>query len=135
IQENWPELYRYMLDIFKEVLRLNTTGMLKHNWDDSIFPCTMFNLDPNTMLLAHRNIQNLAFGLCVVHAIGNYNADRGGHLILWDLGLIICFPPGATLIFLSALILYSNTAIQPHKERYSFTQFFAGHLARWAYNG
>ncbi|KAI3998006.1 hypothetical protein K525DRAFT_175788, partial [Schizophyllum commune Loenen D] len=105
---------------------------LKRNWADSIFPCATFNLDPHTVSLAHRDIQNLAFGLCVVHAIGNYDADRGGHLILWDLGLIIRFPPGATLIFPSALILHSNTAIQPHEERYSFTQFFAGHLARWA---
>ena len=42
----------------------------------------------------HRDHENLAFGWCQITAFGNYNARRGGQLILWDLGIVIDFPAG-----------------------------------------
>ncbi|TRM56359.1 hypothetical protein BD626DRAFT_370626, partial [Schizophyllum amplum] len=107
---------------------------LRRNFDNSVFPCATFNLGPRAVSLPHRDSLNMACGVCAVHAQGHFDADRGGHLILWDLKLIIRFPAGATLVFPSALIRHSNVAISPNEVRRSFTMFCPGHLSRWVYN-
>jgi hypothetical protein len=61
--------------------------------------------------------------------------QAGGHLVLWDLQLIIEFPPGATILIPSALLRHSNTTIQKGEERYSFTQYTAGGPFRWVDHG
>ncbi|KAL1698265.1 hypothetical protein EV121DRAFT_218451, partial [Schizophyllum commune] len=107
---------------------------LRRNFANSAFTCSTFNNGPRAVTLPHRDVLNLAFGICAVYASGDYNADLGGHLILWDLKVIIRFPPGCTLIFPSALIRHSNIPIQGHEVRRSFTLFQPGHLSRWVYN-
>ncbi|KAJ7650542.1 hypothetical protein FB45DRAFT_732434, partial [Roridomyces roridus] len=79
----------------------------------------------------HRDFGNLAVGWCSITALGNFNPDLGGHLILWDLKLVIRFPPGATILIPSALIEHSNVSIQQGEVRHSFTQYTAGGLFRW----
>lgn len=56
-------------------------------------------------------------------------------MVLWDLQLVIEFPPGASILIPSAAIYHSNTSINPEERRYSFTQFSAGGLFRWVDNG
>ncbi|KAF9062410.1 hypothetical protein BDP27DRAFT_1368872 [Rhodocollybia butyracea] len=63
------------------------------------------------------------FGLC------------GGHMILWDLGLVIRFPPGSTILIPSALLTHSNVPIQPGEEHYSIIQYSSSGLFCWVYNG
>ncbi|PBK60372.1 hypothetical protein ARMSODRAFT_990947 [Armillaria solidipes] len=53
------------------------------------------------------------------------------HLVLWDLKLIIDFPPGSTILIPSAILRHSNTTIAPGECRYLFTQYTAGGLFRW----
>ncbi|KAJ7259117.1 hypothetical protein B0H12DRAFT_1201759 [Mycena haematopus] len=65
----------------------------------------------------------------------NFGPHVGGHLILWDLRLVIRFPPGSTILLPSALIRHSNVAIQRHEHRCSFVQYTAGGLFRWIRNG
>lgn len=67
--------------------------------------------------------------------MGSFDYKRGGHLILWDLELVIQFPPGSTILIPSSVLYHSNVAIQAGESRYSFTQFSAGGLYRWADNG
>ncbi|KAJ7430097.1 hypothetical protein B0H11DRAFT_1727162, partial [Mycena galericulata] len=69
--------------------------------------------------------------LCIT-ALGNYDPDRGGQLILWDLGRVLRFPPGTT-IFLPPILRYSITKIQAGETRYSLTRYAAGPRAgaRW----
>lgn len=55
--------------------------------------------------------------------------------MLWDLGLVIEFPPGATILIPSASIRHSNIGIQQGETRYSFTQYAAGGLFRWVDHG
>lgn len=55
--------------------------------------------------------------------------------MLWDLQLVIEFPPGSTILIPSAVLRHSNTAIQKGEERYSFTQYTAGGLFRWVDHG
>ncbi|KAJ6579042.1 hypothetical protein DFH09DRAFT_1246182 [Mycena vulgaris] len=63
-----------------------------------------------------------------------FDPIRGGHLVLWDLKLVICFPPGSTILIPSAVLRHSNVGIAPAESRYSFTQFTAAGLFRWVDN-
>ncbi len=74
---------------------------------------------------------NLATGWCGVIALGNYNPKTGGHLVLWDLRLVIEFPPGAVIFIPSSILRHSNVQVAPHETRMSFTQYTAGGLFRW----
>ncbi|KAJ6450537.1 hypothetical protein C8R47DRAFT_998853 [Mycena vitilis] len=112
---------RYLLPLFAETV--------------SVFAACTFNFGPGTVTLPHVDAANLAWGWCCITAFGNFNPDLGGHLILWDLRLVIRFPPGSTIMIPSALLRHSNVAIQQGDTRYSFTQFTAGGLFRWVYNG
>ncbi|KAJ7020507.1 hypothetical protein C8F04DRAFT_974178, partial [Mycena alexandri] len=101
----------------------------------SVFTTATFNFGPITVTLPHIDFGNLAWGWCVITALGWFDPDRGGHLILWDLKLIIRFPPGSSILIPSAILRHSNVKIQPGERRYSFTQFTPAGIFRWVYNG
>jgi hypothetical protein len=61
----------------------------------------------------------------VVTAGGNFNPDKGGMIVLWELGLIVRFPPGSTVLFTSGDITHFNIPIQEGETRWSFTQYMA----------
>jgi hypothetical protein len=104
-------------------------------WFHGVFAGVSFNLGPCTVTWPHTDCHNLAFGWCAITALGNFDPDRGGHMILWDLGLVIRFPPGSTILIPSALLTHSNVPIQPGEERYSIIQYSSSGLFRWVYNG
>ncbi|KAF8195981.1 hypothetical protein K438DRAFT_1968448 [Mycena galopus ATCC 62051] len=52
-----------------------------------------------------------------------------------DLKLIIRFPPGSTILIPSALMRHSNTSIQTHETRFSFTQYTSAGIFRFIENG
>ena len=52
-------------------------------------------------------------------------------MVLEELGLVIEFPPGVTILIPSASITHSNAAIAKDETHYSFTQFTAGSIFRW----
>nr|GAT48914.1 predicted protein [Mycena chlorophos] len=101
----------------------------------SVFPSCTFNFGPQTVTIPHLDLLNLAWGWCFITALGWFDPDLGGHLILWDLKRIVRFPPGSSIAIPSALLRHSNAAIQEAETRYSFTQFAAGGLFRFAQNG
>ncbi|KAF7319498.1 hypothetical protein HMN09_00288800 [Mycena chlorophos] len=100
----------------------------------SVFPSCTFNFGPQTVTVPHLDLLNLAWGWCFITAFGNFDPNKGGHLILWDLKRVIRFPPGATIAIPSALLRHSNVSIQQGETRYSFTQFAAGGLFRFVEN-
>lgn len=108
---------------------------LRRNFTNSDFATTTVNLGPQTVSIGHVDSANLAYGICAITALGDFDADRGGHLVLWNLRVVIRFPPGSTLLIPSALIQHSNIPIQAGESRYSVTQYSAGSLFRWVYNG
>jgi hypothetical protein len=108
---------------------------LLRNFAKCVWTAATFNFGPRTVTFPHIDALNLAWGWCAIIALGLFNADLGGHLVLWDLKLIICFPAGSTILIPSALLRHSNLPIQDHESRYSFTQFAAAGLFRWVYNG
>lgn len=73
--------------------------------------------------------------MCLVGALGNFDADKGGHFVCWDYDLIIRFPAGCSILIPSAVVTHSNTPIQEGEERFSIIQYSAGGLFRWVANG
>lgn len=67
-------------------------------------------------------------------SFGFFDYKKGGHFVLWDLGLVIEFPPGYTILIPSAILRHSNVSIQEGERRYSITQYTAGSLFRYVYN-
>ncbi|THV00197.1 hypothetical protein K435DRAFT_657536, partial [Dendrothele bispora CBS 962.96] len=108
---------------------------LRRHFKTSVFGTCTVNFGPRTVSRRHRDGANLSFGWCAITALGNFNPNKGGHLILWDLGLVIRFPPGSTILIPSALITHSNIPVQKGETRYSFVQYSAAGLFRWVYNG
>ncbi|KAJ3914221.1 hypothetical protein F5877DRAFT_83019 [Lentinula edodes] len=83
----------------------------------------------------HMDPDNRTSSWCADTNMGPFDPDKGGHLVLWDLGLIIRFPPGSTILFPSALITHSTIPIQAHETRYAMIQYSSGGLFRWRNNG
>lgn len=107
---------------------------LQPNFPNTPWAATTFNVGDNVVTVPHLDCANLAFGWCAVTAFGDYNPDTGGHMILWDLGVYIRFPPGSTIIIPSALVVHSNLPIKLGEKRSSITNYTAGSLFRWRYN-
>ncbi|KAL0564714.1 hypothetical protein V5O48_017325 [Marasmius crinis-equi] len=107
---------------------------LKRNYPKTCFAATTLNMD-RACTLKHVDHLNLFCGLCAVFNVGDFDYEKGGHLVLWDLGLVLEFPPGCTVLFPSVLIAHSNTPIEVHETRSSITQFTAAGLFRWVHNG
>ncbi|KAJ7818538.1 hypothetical protein B0H14DRAFT_2601255 [Mycena olivaceomarginata] len=83
----------------------------------------------------HRDVCNLPFGWCAIQSLGRFDATKGGHLVLWDLKLVIEFPAGALILLPSATLAHSNVPVADGQERISFTQYTSGGLFRWIDNG
>ena len=83
------------------------------------------------MSTPHVDAGNLPYGWCSITAFGDFDPDRGGHLVLWDMGLAIRFPPGHTILIPSGCVCHSNVGIGPHERRYSMVLYSAGGLFRY----
>ncbi|KAJ7121217.1 hypothetical protein C8R46DRAFT_1050701 [Mycena filopes] len=130
-----PNLHRFYHDQMR-LLRIAATYLTPLlPFIITVFAACTFNFGPNAVTRPHLDAANLVWGWCCITAFGCFNPDLGGHLILWDLRLVIRFPPGSTIMIPSALLRHSNVSIQQGETRYSFTQFTAGGLFRWIANG
>ncbi|KAJ7823994.1 hypothetical protein B0H14DRAFT_3088842 [Mycena olivaceomarginata] len=98
---------------------------LNRPFPKSVFASAAFNFGPRVWMFKHRDVCNLA-------PLGRFNVVKGGHLVLWDLKMVVEFPAGALILLPSATVAHSNVALEVGEERISFTQFTAGGLFRWA---
>ncbi|KAJ7101390.1 hypothetical protein B0H15DRAFT_943716 [Mycena belliarum] len=128
-----PRLHRYYADHQAALQR--HLPHLRPNFPRSVFSAAAFNFGPNVWTFRHRDSQNLPFGWCAIQAAGPFDATKGGHLVLWNLRLVVEFPPGALILLPSATIAHSNVPVQDGDKRISFTQFTAGGLFRYVDNG
>ncbi|KAJ6546007.1 hypothetical protein DFH09DRAFT_927467 [Mycena vulgaris] len=108
---------------------------LRHPFAHSAFFCATFNFGRNVWMFKHRDVLNLVFGWCVIQALSHFDPRKGGHLVLWDLKLVIEFPPGTLILLPSVTIAHSNVPVQDTEERVSFTQFSASGIFRYFDNG
>lgn len=128
-----PKLYHYYIDHLSKLHKHHPS--LKRLFLASIFPAASFNFGPRMVCFKHKDFANLPFGLCAVTALGSFDPQKGGHLVLWDLHLVIEFPPGSTILLPSAIVAHSNVPIQKNETRLSFAQYAAGGLFRWVEHG
>ncbi|KAJ3765150.1 hypothetical protein FB446DRAFT_655644 [Lentinula raphanica] len=124
-----PRLYQYYDSHFDDILE--SDSRLHRVFDNSVFAAAAFNFGPRTVCFPHVDYGNLPFGWCPIWSLGRYDYKKGGHLVLWDLKLVLEFPPGSLIVIPSGVLRHSNTDIQRGESRFSFTQYTAGGLFRW----
>lgn len=124
-----PLLFAYYATHMSALLKNDRS--LSRPFFNSVFAALTLNFGPQTASFEHTDNANLPYGWCSLTALGKYKYKLGGHLILWDLHLVVEFPPGSTILIPSAVLRHSNTAIGRGETRYSFAQYTAGSLFRW----
>ncbi|KAJ3822042.1 hypothetical protein F5880DRAFT_1484931 [Lentinula raphanica] len=125
--------YKECMDMKSELLQKQP--QLRTQFSSSPFAALTVNLGPQSWSPPHMDADNSVFSWCADTALGSFDPDKGGQLVLWDLGLVIRFPPGSTILFPSALITHSTLPIQVHETRYAILQYSSGGLFRWRDNG
>ncbi|KAJ7691677.1 hypothetical protein B0H14DRAFT_3531788 [Mycena olivaceomarginata] len=98
---------------------LRRNSALRRTFTRSPFAAVTVNLGPVSVSPPHADFGNKADGMCLIGALGAFNADQGGHLVCWDYNLIVRFPPGCSILIPSAVVTHSNTPIQDGEERFS----------------
>lgn len=127
-------MYDYQKTRVEQVLAdKNDRPKLKRTTPKTVFPTTACNFR-NVCCFPHRDTQNCPFSWCGITALGRFDHVKGGHLILWELKLIIEFPHGYTILIPSATITHSNSAVADGEIRMSITQYCAGSVLRYADN-
>ena len=111
-----------------DLLFSDSSNGFERPFSPSIFPTTTFNLGLQVTTVEHFDSMNLPYGWITLTSFGHYDSTKGGYLILSTLGLIIQFPAGSTILFPSSVTRHSNTPIQGHETRLSFTQLIPGGL-------
>ncbi|KAI0348909.1 hypothetical protein OH77DRAFT_1372086, partial [Trametes cingulata] len=101
------------------------------NFPNSIYPAASFNFGPATVCFDHTDTMNDPCNWCHIVALGSYNPDSGGDIILFNIKHVVRFPPGSSVLIPSAIMRHGNVAIAAHERRMSFTQYCAGGLLRW----
>ncbi|RPD59427.1 hypothetical protein L227DRAFT_593870 [Lentinus tigrinus ALCF2SS1-6] len=124
-----PKLYAHYERVMSSLLEKNPS--LRPLFPNSVFAAGTFNIGPRVATYIHTDHLNYAPGWCAVVALGDFDPRLGGHLVVWDLGLVIEFPPGSLIFLPSAILRHSNVPVQDHETRHSFTQYTAGGLFRW----
>ena len=124
-----PNLHRCYLENAAAVF--DKAPYLRRNYSNSVWASSSFNFGPRTVCRLHRDSKNLPHGLCAVTALGTYDHQREGHLVLSDIKLYIQLPPGSTILIPSAALAHGNTPVGVGQERMSITQYTPAGLFRW----
>lgn len=130
-----PRLYAHYKKNNNEVYKTLRHLRDGHPSPASVWPSWTVNFGPKVCCVKHNDTANLPYGWCAITALGKFDPKKGGHLILWDLGIVIEFPPGSTILIPSSTLTHSNTTILEGEERSSFTMYCSGSLFRWVDNG
>ncbi|KAI0057943.1 hypothetical protein BV25DRAFT_1811741 [Artomyces pyxidatus] len=128
-----PKLYQYYCQTLEKLF--SRLPHLHRPFPGSIFTAASFNFGPKTVTYCHVDQANAPFGLCAITALGNFDPEKGGHVYLWELGLVIEFPSGSLVEIPSGSVHHGNTPVRPHEFRCSFTCFVAGGMFRWVAYG
>ncbi|KAF7356784.1 hypothetical protein MVEN_01013700 [Mycena venus] len=130
-----PNLHLYYHQMMEQLHTWNQNLQRNFLPTISVFAAATFNFSMQTVTFSHLDFTNLAWSWCTITALGDFDPDYGGHIILWDLKLIICFLPECTLFIPSALVQHSNTSVQAHKKQFSFTQYTVTSIFHFVNNG
>ncbi|KAI5824356.1 hypothetical protein K523DRAFT_253312, partial [Schizophyllum commune Tattone D] len=126
-----PKIHSHYANLQQKLLGWKPRLRRRLHFKKSVWMCVTINFGPRTLCYPHRDFGNLAYGFCAITALGRFNPDLGGHIVLRELNLVIRFPPGSTILIPSALITHYNIDILQGETRYSVTQYTAGGLFRF----
>ncbi|KAG6914631.1 hypothetical protein DXG01_016216, partial [Tephrocybe rancida] len=127
-----PRLHAYYAETKKALCDWDPE--LKH-WLGCVFAAFVCNLGPRTICYKHQDGANLPYGWCCVTPLGNFDPTRGGHIILWNLGIAVECPPFRHFFLPSSSIVHSNVDIHPSETRLSVTHYSAGPLFQFVERG
>ncbi|KAL0058097.1 hypothetical protein AAF712_015238 [Marasmius tenuissimus] len=128
-----PQLHRKYYETVDSMHR--KLPKLPRNFEHSIFTASAFNFGGQVQTIAHRDHMNWPFGLCVITALGHFDATESAHLVLKEFKIVINFPHASSAAIPSACTTHFNTCIAPGDTHTSFTQYTAGANFRWVENG
>jgi hypothetical protein len=83
----FPKAYAYLHDLI-EALE-DDLPHLKRNFPKNLYPTFTANFGPRTVALDHTDCSNAPELPCLITALGDYDPDAGGHLVLFNLGLVV----------------------------------------------
>jgi hypothetical protein len=126
----FPALHGKYTELMKRLTKHDAN--LKPPSSFSCFAGTTFNLGPKTITVPHRDPANLATGLCMVVALGDFDSALGGHLVLHEPKAAFEMAEGDVVLFPSSVITHENIPITEHETRLSITAYTAGCLFTWA---
>ena len=129
VREFAPELFKFTSSVLN-MFEVDNRPVARH-FKRHCMASTTFNFGPVVCTFPHKDLKNLSWGWCSVTSLGNYDHRLGGHLVLWDLEMVIEFPPHSTILLPSAILMHSNTAIQEGEERQTVTQYSSAGLFAW----
>lgn len=124
-----PRAWRYMNDVLRALIHHDPR--LRRPFANSAYPAFAINYGPRTVCADHRDHGNAPGVPCSITALGEFDHQQGGHLVLFDLKLMIQFPSGSTILIPSGSLRHGNTDIGLNETRTSFTQFCPGALLRY----
>ena len=126
---HYPQMHRY----YWSTLGMANPLVYDGHPPSSEVPFASFtlNVGDNSVCDAHVDGCNLAGGLCLDSPFGDFDYQRGGHLILHELKLVLEVPPGSIVLFPSAIITHENIPIQEGERRHCITAFTPGSLFQW----
>jgi hypothetical protein len=104
---------------------------LDSRFSQGIWSGAAWNFPPKAVSVPHRDSNNPHAFPCVVSAGGDFDADVGGMIVLWDLGIFVRFPPTSTVMLTSGDCTHFNVPVRPTESRWSVTQYMAGPLITW----
>ncbi|KAJ7079048.1 hypothetical protein C8R43DRAFT_910225, partial [Mycena crocata] len=125
------------------VLQQQKQQILEHN-PDAQFPSDASVFPAATIQFGGPQAQTWTGGIpdryetlswSALAALGKYNSFHGGHIVLWNLGLVVSFPTGSTILLPPALVRYSFVKVRAGEYRYSILQWVGSGIARWIRNG
>ncbi|KAJ7020544.1 hypothetical protein C8F04DRAFT_1274932 [Mycena alexandri] len=88
-----------------------------------VWTSATFDLSPQTVTKPQWLCTHLRWCWLAITALGAFDYTRGGHVIFWDVGRVMEFPAGTTIL-LPAILNFSIARIQPGETRYSFTLLY-----------
>ena len=104
---------------------------LQRPFKNTAFSAMTFNFGPDACTVPHKDFKTLGFGWCAITSLGEFDATRDGHLVLWDLDIAIEFPSHSTILIPSAILEHSNTAIQDGESWMNITQYNPAGIFEW----
>ncbi|KAJ3913716.1 hypothetical protein F5877DRAFT_51850 [Lentinula edodes] len=129
----FPKVHRLLTNL-TEVL-LGIEGLrLKRVFKDCCYAASQLNFS-RAATDPHLDFMNAFFLCCSIWNGGRFDYKRGGQFIMWSLGIVVEFPPGAGILVPSASVTHANVPIGPEEHRHSVTFFTAARILCWYFNG